>query len=363
LIIDSENGSGPKFFTEAEMARIARFAGGRNCEIARRASATVVVLSIVVPNYNTERFIGNAIQSALKQTFRDLELIVVDDGSTDGSVARILTFDDPRLTVITQQNHGLAGTRNLGIAMSRGRYIGFLDSDDIWFPQKAMKHIRLMDEVPEIGFTFSWSEYLTEAGDRTGQLLISRCNQPTARQLALRNHIGNGSTPVVRADCLDQVGGFREDIPGVEDWDLWVRIALNGNCQCRLIPEVLTGYRVRSGSISFTFEGANNFISSGTNAVRKFESYRIPDYSASDSHRSIAELYRICSRKAFTAGQKAASRKLLWKAFKQNPALFVRDFRAVALLGLLLLPEAITRFAIDAAYRTLRTVAAIVGSK
>lgn len=349
--------------TRSEWHKLAEVSERRDYEIVRRASASRVVLSIVIPNYNTEFYVGDAIKSALGQTFPDLELIVIDDGSTDGSVARILRFDDPRLTVIRQQNRGLAGTRNLGIAMSRGRYIGFLDSDDIWFTDKAEKHIRLMDRAPDVGLTFSWSEYLTEAGDRTGQLLISRCAEPTARQLALRNHIGNGSTPVVRADCFGLAGVFNESLYSCEDWEMWVRIALLRKTRIQSIQEVLTGYRVRKSSLSFQFEGTPSFISSGMEVVTKFGSYGIPNYSKADQCRSVAELYRISSRKALTAGQRAASRKCLWKALKHSPTLFLRDFRAIGLLCLQLLPKSVTHVVTDFGYRSLRKWTAGVGTK
>lgn len=343
--------------------RLVKFASMRDFQIVRRASSTRALLSVVVPSYNTKLYIGDAISSVLGQTFRDLELIVIDDGSTDGSVERILEFDDQRLTLVRQPNCGLAASRNIGIALSRGRYIGFLDSDDTWFPEKAMKHIQLMESAPEIGLTFSWSEYLTEAGTRTGQLLISRCNEPSARQLALRNHVGNGSTPVVRAECLDQVGGFRADIPGCEDWEMWVRLALLDNCRCRLIPEVLTGYRVRSSSMSFNFEGANNFILSGTKAVAMFKCCGVPGYSEGDQRRSLAELYRICSRKALSAGQRDASRKLLWRAINICPWLFLRDFRAAGLFCLHFLPQSITKFVTNFGYRSLRALATRVDNE
>src|SRR5262245_38901577 len=128
-------------------------------------------LSVVVPNYNTGAFVGEAIRSILEQTMPDLEVIVVDDGSTDESIAKILAVEDPRLTCVRQPNRGLAGARNTGILLARAPLVGFCDGDDLWYPAKAERQLAVMEEDAKIGLTFSYSEYWTEAGEPTGQLL------------------------------------------------------------------------------------------------------------------------------------------------------------------------------------------------
>src|SRR5262245_27808737 len=128
-------------------------------------------LSVVVPNYNTGAFVVDAIRSILEQTMPDLEVIVVDDGSTDDSVAKILAVQDPRLTCVRQPNRGLAGARNTGILLARAPFVGFCDGDDLWYPTKAERQLAVMEEDAKIGLTFSYSEYWTEAGEPTGQLL------------------------------------------------------------------------------------------------------------------------------------------------------------------------------------------------
>ena len=112
-------------------------------------------VSIVMPVYNQERFVEATARSVLGQTFTDLELIAVDDGSRDGSYARLAAIDDPRLTAITQRNGGVSAARNAGIARARGRYVGFIDGDDLWLPEKVERHVRLLDAGPEIDLTFS----------------------------------------------------------------------------------------------------------------------------------------------------------------------------------------------------------------
>jgi glycosyltransferase involved in cell wall biosynthesis len=145
--------------------------GSRECRILKEASieARKVQLSVVIPSYNTAEFIQAAIRSVTEQTFGGLEIIVVDDGSSDDSIQRIMALDDERLTCVYQENRGLAGARNTGILLARGEFIGFLDADDIWYPQKAETHLRVMQVDPKIGLTFSYSAYLDEAGSETGR--------------------------------------------------------------------------------------------------------------------------------------------------------------------------------------------------
>ena len=186
-----------------------------------RVPAAAVDLTVVIPSFNTSAYITDAIRSALEQTWRALEVVVVDDGSSDNSVDRILALEDPRLTCVRQPNRGLAGARNTGLLMARGPFVGFLDSDDVWFPEKAALHLAIMKAEPTVGLTFSHSAYLNEAGVPTGQLLMAACARPTALDFVKRNHVGNGSTPIVRRDVFEQAGFFDESIGGGgEDWEM-----------------------------------------------------------------------------------------------------------------------------------------------
>ena len=141
------------------------------------------ILSIVIPAYNVAPYIEAAVNSALDQTLRDIEVIVVDDGSTDAT-PKILdkiqrARGDARLRIIRQPNGGLSAARNTGIRNARGAFIGFLDSDDIWAPQKAELQVGLMQADETIGISFSYSEYLTEDGRRTGSILFAERMQPS----------------------------------------------------------------------------------------------------------------------------------------------------------------------------------------
>jgi glycosyltransferase involved in cell wall biosynthesis len=327
----------------------------RGCDVILRASVPSdrVTLSVVIPNFNTAEYIVAAVQSVLQQTFPHLEVIVVDDGSSDDSLRQILSIKDERLTCIRQPNRGLAGARNTGLLFARGLYVGFLDSDDIWFPKKAEQHLAVMENDPQLGLTFSHSAYLDQSGCLTGQFLISRCIRPVTRDLIRRNHVGNGSTPILRLACLEVAGGFDETMQNCEEWELWVRVAARTNFGIQLIPEVLTGYRIRQGSLSVSYD---HFIANGNLAVERFRDY-VPGFSDADARRAEAQNCRIASRKALSSGDINLFRRLFARAFRLCPALVLCDLRAAGLAlvygSTLLLPSRIALFAYRAALRVM----------
>ena len=289
------------------------------------------LLSVVIPAYNVEPFIEAAVRSALAQTLEDLEVIVVDDGSKDATAARVEQIADPRLRQIRQRNAGLAGARNSGIKAARGRYVGFLDGDDLWFREKAERQITAMEQDPTLGLTFSYSQYIDEAGQPTGQFLITKQAEPEALDMLLRNHVGNGSTPIVRRSCFDAVGLFSLEVPGQEDFEMWVRLLYKTGFKARLIPEPLTAYRVRAASISMNFDP---FFAAGEKAVQILAK-RCPEVTRSLQARAIAEQARIVSRKALSAGNLAVARRYMLKAMRYWPPLVVSDWRALGTLAMI----------------------------
>lgn len=299
-----------------------------NRPVESRDGAATPLLSVVIPAYNIEDFVVAAVDSALAQTLADLEVIVVDDGSTDRTAERVAALADPRLRLIRQENRGLGGARNSGIRAARGRFVGLLDGDDIWYPEKAERHLAIMQADPEIGLTFSHSRYIDEDGQPTGGLLISKCISPSVEDLVRRNHVGNGSTPIIRRDAFQRAGLFNESLRSLhsaEDYEMWVRLLHASECRARLIPEALTGYRIRSSSLSMDFD---RFHEAGRQAVGLMEGY-IPDLPEAAKARGLADSARITSRKALSAGNLAVARRYLLKALGYSPSLVLRDWRAL----------------------------------
>jgi glycosyltransferase involved in cell wall biosynthesis len=185
--------------------------------------------SVIIPLYNKRPFIRRAVDSVLNQTFADFELIVVDDGSTDGSAEAIQDIDDPRLHTVRQENRGVGGARNAGIVMSHGDWLAFLDADDEWLPQH-LEELRLVAEMnPEVGMISTRGRTVT-----TENALLVRARAHRQGQIIKVNYFLragrdkgfiNSSCVALRRDIVEQIGSFSKRKAG-EDIEYWVRVAL-----------------------------------------------------------------------------------------------------------------------------------------
>lgn len=207
-------------------------------------------VSVIIPTYNCARFIAATLDSVLAQTDQDFEIIVVDDGSTDNTRAVLQPYLD-RITYIFQQNSERSAARNNALRRAGGEYVAFLDSDDLWTPDKLERQIAVLEANPQVSLVFSQARYIDENGQP-----ISFCGQTIdgepgeAVKIAdysiplLSGNVvaGGGSAAVVRRWMLDEVGEFDLDLVQSEDWDMWVRLAQMG--PFAYIPEPLTSYRV-----------------------------------------------------------------------------------------------------------------------
>lgn len=205
-------------------------------------------VSVIIPAHNAELFVRAAVASALAQTHTDLEVVVVDDGSSDGTAAALASFGD-RIRVLQQAQGGPAKARNLGASAARGTWLAFLDADDTWLPRKLERQLALADDT--IGLVYS-DRYNT--GSR-GSLpeIQSDIQQMYEGRVFLDLLLGNvitTSSVLIRRSIFDAIGGFSEDpsLPPAEDWDLWLRFAAEH--QVRVCHEPLVGYRIHAASAS-----------------------------------------------------------------------------------------------------------------
>lgn len=228
----------------------------RAAPAAPPATAAAPLLTVVVPAYNVAPWFGDAVRSALGQTMPDLEVVVVDDGSTDATPLVLAGIRDPRLRVVRQANAGLAAARNAGIRAARASFFGLLDGDDVWMPGKAERQLAALERAPEATLTYSHSAYLDASGRPDGTYLLSRLASPSLRQMILRNHVGNGSTPIGRTADFLAAGLFDVRLrTALEDYEMWPRLMHRTGRGLLLVLEVLTGYRVRGDSLSQRFDG------------------------------------------------------------------------------------------------------------
>jgi glycosyltransferase involved in cell wall biosynthesis len=195
--------------------------------------------------------IEKAINSVLKQTYQDFEIIVIDDGSTDNTEEVIRSFPDKRIKYIKKykKNRGISVARNVGIKIARGKYIALLDSDDEWLPEKLDKQVKvLQSESPEVGVVYSNLCYIDENGKSMNKLLNRKKEGYIYEDLLGRNYVGTPSTLLIRKECFHRVGLFDDLLNAQEDWDMWIRIAKY--YRFALIKVPLVKYRKHSDQIS-----------------------------------------------------------------------------------------------------------------
>ena len=180
------------------------------------------LVSVIIPTYNRASVLQRAIRSVLAQTFRDFELIVVDDGSSDSTTDLLESFDG-KLKAVVQKNHGVSAARNLGIKRSTGALLAFLDSDDEWLPEKLARQTALFDGK-DPHFVCHTNEIWLRNGQELPQKGIHLKQGGRFFPRALERCLISPSSVMISRTLIDRVGWFDEDLPAAEDYDLWLRI-------------------------------------------------------------------------------------------------------------------------------------------
>jgi glycosyltransferase involved in cell wall biosynthesis len=193
------------------------------------------LVSVIIPTFNRRSVLERAICSVLAQTFRDFELIVVDDGSTDGTTGLLEDFDS-RLMRLYQENRGVASSRNLGIKQSRGELVAFLDSDDEWLPEKLSRQVERFD--PSRPYFVCHTDEIWMRGEQVvSQKSIHRKQGGRFFERALERCLISPSSVMLSRTLLDKVGWFDEALPAAEDYDLWLRVTASYDVD--FVPERL----------------------------------------------------------------------------------------------------------------------------
>jgi GT2 family glycosyltransferase len=193
------------------------------------------VVSVIIPTYNRWPMIAEAVESVLEQAYRSFEVIVVDDGSTDGTKERLKKYGSS-VVVISRQRSGVAASRNYGIRIAQGRYMAFLDSDDLWLPQKLTIQTSFMEQHPEVKICQTEEIWIRHGAKVNPKAKHAKPSGDIFRR-SLDLCLVSPSAVMMMRDLLDQFGGFDESFPVCEDYDLWLRIAKEHAIP--LIPEPL----------------------------------------------------------------------------------------------------------------------------
>lgn len=273
--------------------------------------------TIVVPAFNASATIAETLTTLQSQSYPDFEVIVVNDGSTDNTVDVARPFlRDARFQIIEQPNRGLAGARNTGIANAKGLYIGFCDSDDTWLPDKLARHVRHLDDRPDVGLSYAGSQLIDDQSRSLGIRQTPRLTAITSAIIFKRNPIGNGSAPVIRKTALQDISYtphrdhprkwyFDETFRQSEDIECWLRMALTTDWEIEGIPGHLTRYRIAGHGLS---ANTNRQLASWNRMVDKLRPLNPLFF---DSHEPAARAYqlRYLARRAVSAGDRLKAHK------------------------------------------------------
>lgn len=211
-----------------------------------------MLVSVIIPTYNRKAYVCQAIDSALAQTYADCEIIVVDDGSTDGTGKALQERYGERIRYIYQNNRGEAAARNEAIRHSRGQCIALLDSDDLWEPTKLEEQVELLKYRDEVGLVSCHALRIDADGNlvSTAPMYAGQVPDPIPLELLVLRSPLFASTVLVRRTCLDGVGGFLDEIRYGEDRDFFLRVA--ARCQVGFVHEPLVLMRRHLGNQSAT---------------------------------------------------------------------------------------------------------------
>lgn len=281
------------------------------------------LVSVIVPAWNAGATIDATLTSARAQSYRDLEIIVVDDGSRDDTVARVRAHAalDPRVRLIEQQNAGVAAARNTAIAAAQGSLVAPLDADDLWRSDKIALQVARLDRAgDDTGLAYCWFA-LIDGEDRILLCDPPRHDEGDVRiQMCRRNLVGNGSSPLIRRAVLDRIGGYDPSLrarggQGCEDYDLYLRIAAVSHFA--VVPDILVGYR----------QTPTNMSSDGRQLVRS----RLLSTAAFEAdHPEYGALFRRGHSRILRFHLMRSLRLRQWPAARELAVAFVRAGRRAA---------------------------------
>lgn len=229
------------------------------------------LVSILLPVYNAAEFVKASVESILAQTFRHFEVIIINDGSTDDSLAIIESISDSRIKIFTQLNAGIAAALNKGIVLAKGKYIARQDADDISLPQRLEKQVKFLEENSSYGLVGGQAEIIDRSGKPANRFLKHAATNGKLQYDLLWNTPFVHPSLMIRKECFEKEGGFYTGKELFEDYDMWSRIALH--YKLANIPEILLQYRELSTGLSFTTSNSSERV---INQRRKNISTRFP---------------------------------------------------------------------------------------
>ncbi|HVM38991.1 MAG TPA: glycosyltransferase [Sphingomicrobium sp.] len=295
------------------------------------AQSDLPLVSVVVPTYNRAEYIVETIESVLQQTYPNIEIIVIDDGSTDDTAEVIRPFA-PRIRYVWQDNAERGASRNHGLRLASGKYIAFLDSDDVWVASKVEAAVAFLEANPHVGLVYTDAVQIDSNGK---ELRLLRASGPSGRVTGklLENNFVSIGTHMARTEVVREIGGFREErqLSGSEDWEMWVRLSLVTDFA--YMPSVTAKLRTHSGN-TMTNAGAMR-----RSMERAAELFRQSEVLAKVGRRSLrrmdANIALVNAINYCSNGDRRESIKNLRQAFSADPKIILDARFAYTLFRLL----------------------------
>jgi hypothetical protein len=270
------------------------------------------LISVIIPARNAARFIASALSSVSEQTYRDLEIIVIDDGSSDATPDIVVAASncDTRVRLMRLPHRGVSAARNSGIAAARGDLIATLDADDLWHPRKLEKQAAMLRAAPpSVGVVYCWAAGI----DAEGRVILPVWNASQAegnvlREIVVSGILSNGSTPLMRKAAIERTAGYDETLRLCEDWKFYT--ALAGVCDFRVVQECLTGYRLTNESASMKVVEMEAAVANVTDWIRQ----SWPDLPAPLFIERQRTVDRYLAFLAIRGGDYVRAARHLWRA-------------------------------------------------
>jgi len=298
-----------------------------------------VTLSVVIPVYNGAALIAATVRAALAQTFRDVEIVIVNDGSSDATLAQLAPFGDS-IKVISIANGGVSNARNVGIRASSGAFIAFLDADDLWHPDKLARQLDAMQRHPDIGFcccNYAITDPVTGLpAAQFDQFRHDRAlvlDAPLVDPLAVLIHcnfVGTCSNVMVRRDVLDRAGLFDPRYRQTEDYDLWLRCA--AQTDFLVMSDVLLDKTRHASNLTNNFVETLEYHDLVLNALLHGPLIATRPHLAPAVRRAIATVRYAIGNCLFNRGQSGRGYGYFWSAWKEELSL-VNSIRFAAQVG------------------------------
>ncbi len=302
-----------------------------------QTSKTTPTISVIVPAYNSEKTIKSTIESVLKQTFLNLELIVINDGSKDSTLEVVSQIKDSRLKIFSFENTGGNVSRNRGLNYACGEFVSFLDADDIWTEEKLEYQLKALQDNPQASVAYSWTNCIDEESQflRRGSYITATGD--VYAQLLLVNFLESGSNPLIRREALNIIGGFDESLLAGQDWDIYLRLAAQYQFVC--VPSAQILYRISSHSLSTNV--VRQEAACLTVIERAFN--QAPQHLLYLKNSSLANLYKYLLYKALDGsparGKSLVAIKFLVKTIRYDPSwlrtfVYLKAFLKIVIISL-----------------------------